>query len=140
MQVNIKRLDTGLPLPQYAYDGDAGFDLYAAEDVVLESLQRESVPTSVSIEVPEGYVGLIWDRSGLSIKHGIKVLGGVIDAGYRGEVRIGVVNVSKDLYTINRGDRIAQMIIQERVAAKLVEVEELSDTERGDKRFGSSGM
>jgi len=70
MQVNIKRLDTGLPLPQYAYDGDAGFDLYAAEDVVLESLQRESVPTSVSIEVPEGYVGLIWDRSGLSINMG----------------------------------------------------------------------
>jgi dUTP pyrophosphatase len=140
MEVKIKRLDKELPLPQYAYDGDAGFDVYAAEDVKLNSLARAAVATGIALEIPEGFVGLVWDRSGLSIKHGIKTLAGVIDSGYRGEVKIGLVNVSPDSYEIKRGDRIAQILIQRCEQATLYAADELTDTQRGDKKFGSSGM
>lgn len=140
MEVKIKRFDKELPLPVYAYTGDAGFDLYAREDVVLGSLERVAVPTGIALEIPEGRVGLVWDRSGFSIKHGIKTLAGVIDSGYRGEIKIGLVNVSPDAYAIKRGDKIAQILIQSCEQAELLEVEDITDTERGDKKFGSSGM
>ena len=140
MEIQVKRIAKDLPLPEYAYSGDAGFDLYANENVSLNSLERTTVASGLAIEVPEGYVGLIWDRSGLSTKHGIKTLGGVIDAGYRGEIRIGLVNAGTESYEIKRGDKIAQMIIQERQHAKFVEVDDLSETERGANKFGSSGF
>lgn len=139
MELRIKRIDAELPLPEYAHDGDAGFDLYAREEVTLNSLERAVVPTGIALEIPDGYVGLIWDRSGLSTKRGIKTLGGVVDAGYRGEIKVGLVNVNALQVTIERGERIAQMIIQERVHATLTEVDNLSETKRGDGGFGSSG-
>lgn len=140
MEIKVKRLDKELPLPAYAYEGDAGFDLYAAEDVTLGPLERTSVPTGVALELPKGYVSLVWDRSGVSITHGIKTLGGVIDSGYRGEYRIGLVNVSNDSYEIKKGDKIAQVLIQKCEHAQLIEVNELSETQRGENKFGSSGF
>ncbi|MCK5026890.1 MAG: dUTP diphosphatase, partial [Candidatus Pacebacteria bacterium] len=93
----------------------------------------------IAMEIPEGYVGLIWDKSGLAIKQGLKVLGGVIDSGYRGEVMVGMINLTNKTYTIAEGHKVAQMIIQKTEMVEIEEVEELSDAQRGDKGFGSSG-
>lgn len=137
--VKIKRLDTELPLPTYAYVGDAAFDLLSREEVVIEPGERKAIATGLSLEIPEGFVGLVWDKSGIAIKNGLKTLGGVIDSGYRGEVMIGIINVSKVAYTFKKGDKVAQMIIQKTEEVEIVEVPELSSTERGEKGFGSSG-
>lgn len=140
MKIQVKRINKDLPIPSYAYEEDAGFDLYASEEVSLATLERATVATGLAIEIPEGCVGLIWDRSGLSTKFGIKTLGGVIDAGYRGEVRVGLVNLSKENHEIKKGDKIAQMIIQKRELVDFEDVEVLSGTERGENKFGSSGF
>jgi dUTP pyrophosphatase len=139
IKLKIQRLDKGLPMPVYAYKGDAAFDLYARETIVLKSGERFAVPTGVAMEIPDGYVGLIWDKSGIGIKEGIKTLGGVIDSAYRGEILIGVVNLSKNSYTFSRGHKVAQMIIQKKETVVIEEIDELSNSHRGKKGFGSSG-
>ena len=110
--LKIKRLDKELPLPTYAYIGDAAFDLLSREDVVIEPGERKGIATGLAVEVPFGYVGLIWDKSGLAIKNGLKTLGGVVDSGYRGEVLVGIINLSKVTHTFKKGEKVAQMIIQ----------------------------
>jgi dUTP pyrophosphatase len=137
--LRVKRLSEETKLPAYAYPGDAAFDLLAVEEAGLAPGERKDIPTGLSIEIPEGYAGLIWDKSGIAIKNGVKVLGGVIDAGYRGEVRVGVVNLSEEPYVFEKGHKVAQMIIQKIEQADIVEVEELSETDRGGRGFGSSG-
>ena len=137
--VKIKRLDSELPLPSYAYPGDAAFDVYAAETKTLLPQKRHSFRTGLSLEIPEGYVGLVWDKSGLAIRQGLKTLGGVIDCGYRGELLVGMINLSSEPYTIERGNKIAQMVIQKKETVTLEEVQELSPSERAEKGFGSSG-
>ena len=139
IKLKIKRLDKSLPLPGYAYPGDAAFDLYAKETVVLKPGERFPVPTGIALEIPEGYVGLVWDKSSVGIKEGIKTLGGVVDSAYRGEVLVGVVNLSEKSYTFSRGHKIAQMIIQKKESVVIEEVDELADSSRGIKGFGSSG-
>jgi dUTP pyrophosphatase len=140
MLVRIKKMDGDAKLPSYAHPGDAGMDFFAHEKVVVGPGQIARVPTGVSMEIPEGYVGLFWDKSGLSMTHGIKVLGGVIDAGYRGEVMVGIINLSSTEYVFEKGQKVAQMLVQPVVAADVVEVEELSnDTPRGVGGFGSTG-
>jgi dUTP pyrophosphatase len=141
LKLKIKRLSNEVKLPNYHYEGDAALNLYSVEDVLLKPNEQVSVKTGIAIIIPEGYTGLIWDRSGISIKHGIKTLGGVIDAGYRGEVAVGFINISKNDYQIQKGDKIAQMIIQKFENVSIEEVEELDDkdTHRGEKGFGSSG-
>lgn len=139
MEIRIKRLNEYATLPQYAHSDDAGFDVYAVEEVTLAPGERAAVPTGIALEIPSGYVGLVWDKSGLSMKHGLKTLGGVIDAGYRGEVKIGVVNLSNEPYTFERGHKVAQMLIQKVEHPNLSEVAELSDTARGEGGFGSTG-
>lgn len=139
IELKIQKLDSDLPTPSYGYKGDAAFDLFAKEEVTLKPGGRYAVPTGVALEIPEGYVGLVWDKSGVGIKEGIKTLGGVIDATYRGEVLIGMVNLSDEDYTFERGHKVAQMIIQKKEDVTISIVEKLSDSERGSDGFGSTG-
>lgn len=119
--------------------GDAGFDLYAREETVLRPGVPTAVPSGVAIELPVGYVSLVWDKSGLAIKQGLKVLGGVIDAEYRGEYMVGMINLTDTEYTFSKGDKIAQVLIQKVEQATFEFAQELSETERGATGFGSSG-
>lgn len=139
MQVKIKILGEGFKVPTYAYHGDAAFDLLARTEAELKPGEWKDVPTGLAMEIPEGYAGLIWDKSGVAIKNGLKTLGGVIDSGYRGEVKVGIVNLSDKKYKFEKGQKVAQMIIQKIERPEIVEVLELSETSRGDKGFGSSG-
>ena len=139
IHVKIKRLDKDLPLPSYGYEGDAAFDLFTREEVELSPGERYAVPTGVALEIPDGFVGLVWDKSGIGIKSGLKTLGGVVDSTYRGEVFVGVVNLSQETYIFERGDKVAQMMIQKKESVQIEEVSELSDTDRGDGAFGSTG-
>lgn len=131
------------PLPSYATNASAGMDLRASLDVplVLKSLERTLVPTGLFIELPVGYEAQIRPRSGLAFKNGLTVLNspGTIDADYRGEVKIILVNLSKEDFTINDGERIAQMVIARHEQAEWIEVEELIETTRGAGGFGSTG-
>jgi dUTP pyrophosphatase len=143
MRLAIRRLDPGLPLPGYAHAGDAGMDLYAAEDVTLEPLQRALVSTGIAVAIPEGYAGFVQPRSGLAIKHGLSLVNtpGLIDSHYRGEIKIIAVNLDPETpIAIRRGDKIAQFVIQSVVRADLVEVAELDETVRGEGGFGSTGV
>jgi dUTP pyrophosphatase len=143
MRLAIRRLDPGLPLPGYAHAGDAGMDLYAAEDVTLEPLRRALVSTGIAVAIPEGYAGFVQPRSGLAIKHGLSLVNtpGLIDSHYRGEIKIIAVNLDPETpIAIRRGDKIAQFVIQSVVRADLVEVAELDETVRGEGGFGSTGV
>lgn len=139
MLLKVKKLDPSLPDLRYAKAGDAGFDLYAREDTVLRPGVPTAVPSGVAIELPAGYVSLVWDKSGLAIKQGLKVLGGVIDSQYRGEYMVGMINLTDTEYVFSKGDKIAQVLIQKVEQATFEFVEELSETERGATGFGSSG-
>jgi len=141
MNLPVKRLTDTARLPTRAHPGDAGLDLYADESVIVCASFRLLVSTGISVAIPSGYVGLIWPRSGLAAKHGISVDAGVIDAGYRGPVKVLVTNASKDQsYGIRRGDKIAQLIIQPVSLLDPVEVDALNETERDAGGFGSSGL
>lgn len=137
--LKIKRLHKDAKIPHYAHLGDAGLDLYAADGVTIAPNERAAVSTGIAMEIPDGYVGLIWDKSGLSIKHGLKTLGGVVDSGYRGEVLVGIINLSDAEYTIQKGEKVAQMIIQKKENIEVKEVSELGETARGEGGFGSTG-
>lgn len=139
MILKIKKLHVDAKVPKYAHHDDAGFDLFAIEDITLKKGERAMIPTGIAMEIPEGYVGLIWDKSGLSIKHGIKTMGGVVDSMYRGEVLIGLINLSDTDYTFLKGHKIAQMVIQEKESVSFEEVKELSSTIRGEGGLGSTG-
>ncbi len=140
MKILVKKLHLEAKLPSYAHPGDAGMDLFSAEDIAINSGERIVCKTGVAMQIPEGYAGLIWDKSGIAAKNGIKTMGGVIDSGYRGEIGIVMQNLSKDVYNIKKGEKIAQMLIQRVESPEIVEVEELSDTSRGDGGFGSTGI
>lgn len=137
--LKIKKLHPDAVLPSIAKSGDAGFDLCVVDTVILAPHERKQVPTGLAMEIPDGCAGLIWDKSGLSHKYGIKTLGGVVDSGYRGEVMVGVVNLSDTPYTFEKGHKVAQMIIQKFEAVEIVEVDNVSETERGESGFGSTG-
>jgi len=132
------------PLPAYETPASAGMDLRAnnEEPIVIASLERALIPTGLYIELPDGYEAQIRPRSGLAAKYGISILNspGTIDADYRGEIRIILVNLSKEPFTVNRGERIAQMIINRHEQAEWIEVEELTHTERGAGGFGHTGL
>jgi len=142
LQVQLKMLDAGLEAPSYAHPGDAGADLRAREDVVLRPGERKLVPTGVSISLPDGFVALIHPRSGLATKHGLTIVNapGTVDAGYRGEISVTLLNtdLTQDI-ELRRGDRIAQMVIQRVEYAQFVRVDELDGTVRGAGGFGSTG-
>lgn len=139
VKIPVQKVSAEAKLPTYAHPGDAAMDLYANEAVVVAPGERVRVPTGIKIAIPHGFVGLVWDKSGLAVNKMLKTLGGVIDAGYRGEVIVGVVNLSREEVRIERGDKIAQMIIQERTLGEIEEVAELDTTARGENGFGSTG-
>lgn len=139
MTIHIKKLTSTAKLPSYAHPHDAGMDLYAVEATTIFPQERKLIPTGIAMSIPAGYVGLVWDKSGIATNHGLKTMAGVIDAGYRGEVKILVHNLSNKSYTVEAGSKIAQLLIQPVEQKKIVEVEELEETERGEKGFGSSG-
>lgn len=139
MTLKILKLNSHARLPEYAHSGDAGMDIFAVERTVLRPREHLAVKTGIAMEIPKGYVGLVWDKSGLSIKHGLKTLGGVIDSGYRGEILIGMINLSKTEYVFEAGHKIAQILIQKIEKSKIVEKKHLSDTKRGQGRMGSTG-
>jgi dUTP pyrophosphatase len=137
--LKIKKLHPSAKLPTRAHVGDAGIDIYAVERVVLNPGQRVAIKTGISMEVPEGHVGLIWDKSSIAIKQGLKTLGGVIDAGYRGEVLIGMVNLGDVDYTFEAGHKVAQLLIQRVEFCEIAEVTDLSESIRWEGGFGSTG-
>lgn len=141
--VPIKRIDPTVELPGYAYEGDAGLDLRSAEDVSLAPFERRLISTGLAIAIPEGYAGFVQPRSGLALKQGLSMANtpGLIDAHYRGELKICAINLDPThTIEVKRGDRIAQLVIQQVPVVKLVEVEELDETDRGAGGFGSSGV
>jgi dUTP pyrophosphatase len=140
-RVLVRRLDRDLPLPARAREDDAGLDLYAAQTVTIAPGERVLIPTGIALAIPAGYAGLVLPRSGLALRHGLTLLNtpGLIDAGYRGEVKVLVVNHDRAAATIARGDRIAQLVIQRVEPAVLLEVDELPPSERGAGGFGSTG-
>ena len=139
MNVGYKFLTETAKAPHKANSNDAGFDLYADEDAWVFAKQRTVIKTGISLEMPDNLAGLIWPRSGLSVKQGIDVLAGVVDAGYRGEIMVCLYNTSDDDVEIKRGDRIAQMIFQEVPVISLQLREELGSSQRGSNGFGSTG-
>ena len=139
----VKRLDATLDMPAYAYVGDAGLDLRAAEDAVLAPFERKLVSCGIAIAIPPGYAGFVLPRSGLAAKHGISIVNapGLIDSNYRGEVKAILVNLDPhNDFAISHGDRIAQLVIMEVPSVEVQEVDELGDTVRGSGGFGSSGV
>lgn len=139
MLVKFKRLHPDAVIPKYAHHDDAGMDLFTIAPFELEPGERKSVPLGFAMEIPEGYVGLIWDKSGLSHKFGIKGFGGVIDAGYRGEFHVGLMNLSDKFFSFEKGHKIAQLLIQKVEHVELKEVTELTDSKRGAGNMGSTG-
>ncbi len=142
VELAVQRLDPEMPLPAYAHVGDAGLDLAAAREVILAPGERAAVPTGLALAIPVGWVGLVHPRSGLARRHGLTVTNapGTIDAGYRGEVEVLLVNLGQEPVTVQRGDRIAQLLLQRVGRADIVEVERLEDTTRGAGGFGSTGL
>lgn len=143
IDVAIVRLDQGLPLPTYSQPGDAGMDLYSAIDYVLSPHCRALIPTGIALAIPRGHAGFINPRSGLAHKHGLSVVNapGTIDSGYRGEIKVNLINLDlKAAVIIERGDRIAQIVFQPVTRAVLLEATSLDKTERGVGGHGSTGV
>lgn len=142
LEIPIVRLDPELPLPAYAHPGDAGADLHTRVDLVLAPGERRLVPTGVALALPEGYVGLVHPRSGLAHRAGLSIVNapGTIDAGYRGEIQVCLVNLDRSTpIELRRGDRIAQLVVQRHETARFTEVDTLDDTARGAGGYGSTG-
>ena len=142
VNVSIKRLDPSVELPRYAYEGDAGLDLRANESADIPPHGRALIPTGLAIAIPDGYAGFVQPRSGMALKRGLSIANtpGLIDAHYRGELKVIAVNLDpRETVHIERGERIAQLVIQQVPTVHLGEVDELDETDRGAGGFGSSG-
>lgn len=141
MEVRLRQLDADLPVPAYAHPGDAGADLLAAESVELPPGGRAVIPTGIAIALPDGYVGLVHPRSGLAARLGVTVANapGTVDAGYRGEIKVCLINHGQEPAKIERGDRIAQLLVQRVERVSFVVVTDLDDTARGAGGHGSTG-
>lgn len=142
LDIAIRRLDPDLPLPAYAHPGDAGADLLTAVDVRLAPGERALVPTGVAVALPEGFVALVHPRSGLAARHGLSIVNtpGTIDAGYRGEIKVLLINHDpRETIELRRGDRVAQLVVQRFERARFTEVAELPESVRGDGGYGSTG-
>ena len=142
LEVQLVRLDPDLPPPSYAHPGDAGADLMTAVDVTLAPGERVLVPTGVAIALPPGHVAFVHPRSGLAARHGLSIVNtpGTIDAGYRGEIKVLLINHDpREPIELHRGDRVAQLVVQRVEQALFVEVEALPDSRRGDGGYGSTG-
>jgi len=141
IDVAVRRLHPDARVPEQAYEGDAGFDLVACEPVVLEPGERAIVATGIAVEIPDGYAGFVQPRSGLAARNGIGVVNapGLIDSGYRGEIKVVLINTDRDEpFVVDAGMRIAQLVVAPVAAVRMVEVDDLARSERGARGFGSS--
>lgn len=139
--IPVRRLDPGLPMPAYAHTDDAGLDLYAARDVTLAPGERALVSTGIAVAIPDGFAGFVLPRSGLALRHGVTLANtpGLVDAGYRGEIRLVLVNLDREHpVTLKRGERVAQLVVQRVEHATLAEVADLPASARGAGGFGST--
>jgi dUTP pyrophosphatase len=139
MELKVKRIHPDAKIPVYGHPGDAGLDLFAVVDRLLGPGEAFAVPTGIQVAVPAGFVGLIWDKSGISLK-AVHRLAGVVDAGYRGEVQVVMINLGKEPFPIKTGMKIAQLLIQPVAAVAVIESETLDGTSRGEGGFGSTGL
>jgi dUTP pyrophosphatase len=139
MELRVKRIHPEAKLPAYGHPGDAGLDLFSVDDRVIGPGELFAVPTGIQVAIPEGHAGLIWDKSGISLQ-GVHRLAGVIDAGYRGEVRVVLVNLGPAPFAVRKGMKIAQLLVQPVAAVSVVEAGDLDDTARGQGGFGSTGL
>jgi dUTP pyrophosphatase len=142
VRLPVRRLYPDLPLPSYAHDGDAGLDLYSAQDLTLQPHERALLSTGIAVAIPDGFAGFVQPRSGLAVRTGLSFVNspGLIDAHYRGEIKIIVVNMDpRTPISIRRGDKVAQLVVQPVVRCEVVEQDELDDTVRGERGFGSTG-
>ena len=140
IKIKIMKLVEGAKIPSYAHDGDAGMDVFSCEDKIIRPGKRELISTGISAELPNGYVALVWDKSGIATKNGVTKIAGVIDSGYRGEWKIALINLGEEDFKIEKGQKIAQVIIQEVISPEIVETLELEDSERSERGFGSTGL
>lgn len=143
VELPIKLLDESLEMPSYAYPGDAGLDLRSAESFVLQPFERKTVSCGIALAIPRGFAGLVVPRSGLASKHGISIVNapGLIDSDYRGEIKVVLINLDPHTtFAVQRGDRIAQLVINEVPSVNLLPTTELPETQRGAGGFGSSGL
>lgn len=139
MELRFKKLHPEAKVPSYAHATDAGMDLYTVEDFVLKPGEHRIVPTGIAFAVPDGYAALTWDKGSVALKRHIKVMGGVFDTDYRGELLIGLTNLGQEPQKFSIGDKIAQILIQPVEHPELIEVDEFEQTSRGEGRFGSTG-
>ncbi|MEM4256878.1 MAG: dUTP diphosphatase [Candidatus Diapherotrites archaeon] len=141
MIVKVKRLSQEAKMPKQEHHDDSGFDIYSAEEVIIKPFERKLVSTGISLEIPKGYEGQIRPKSGLAIKHGISMVNtpGTIDAGYRGEIKVILINLGNEEYKVEKGKKIAQIVFAKVEQPKLIE-SELKETKRGSKGFGSTGL
>jgi len=140
MELHVQKLHPQAKLPSFAHDTDAGMDVYCLEDTIVHANSRAQIKTGIALGVPEGYVGLVWDKSGLAYKAGLTVLAGVVDAGYTGEILVILHNTSAEDYNFIAGDKITQILIQKVEHPSIVEVESLRESKRGTGGFGSTGI
>jgi dUTP pyrophosphatase len=138
--LRIMKIDENAITPVYAREGDAGLDIFSNIDYTLKAGTRSTIPTGICFGLDKGYVALVWDKSGVAGKSGIKTMAGVIDSGYRGEVKVVLLNTSTEDYPIKKGDKIAQVLIQKVNSAIIKEVDSLEETKRGEGGFGSTGL
>jgi len=140
-KIKIKKLNPEAIIPRYAHEGDAGMDAYSLENCVLQPGERKTVPTGISFELPIGYEIQIRPRSGLALNHGITLSNtpGTLDSGYRGELKVGMINLSGERYDVKKGERIAQLVLAKHETAEIEEVKELNQSSRGENGFGSTG-
>jgi dUTP pyrophosphatase len=139
MELKVKRIHSEAKLPVYGHPGDAGLDLFSVVDRELAPGEVFAVPTGIQIAVPAGHVGLVWDKSGISLK-AVHRLAGVVDAGYRGEVQVVLINLGASPFALRRGMKIAQLLVQPVAAVEVVEADSLDGTSRGQGGFGSTGL
>lgn len=139
MELKVKRIHPEAKLPVYGHPGDAGLDLFSVVDREVGPGEVFAVPTGIQIAVPEGHAGLVWDKSGISLQ-GVHRLAGVIDAGYRGEVRVVLVNLGAAPFAVKKGMKVAQLLVQPVAAVSVVEAGDLDGTTRGEGGFGSTGL
>jgi len=139
MKLLIQKLDPFATLPSYSYEGDAGMDLFSLEDAEILPGAKVSLRTGIRVAIPAGYAGFIWDKSGLATKYGLKTMAGVIDSGYRGEVQVALCNLGQEPYRVERGSKVAQLVIKPIERAEILEGIIEDQTQRGERGFGSSG-
>jgi dUTP pyrophosphatase len=140
MEIKVKKLDKDAELPDFAHEHDAAIDLRSVEEGIIQPMEKKVFKTGLAFAIPKGYAGLVWDRSGMAGKHSIHTMAGVIDAGYRGEIGIVLINLGKEPFKVEKGMRIAQLLFHPILNVKIQEAEELDETSRGESGFGSTGL